>query len=51
MRLARNLLANTSMRIGEIAAETGFNDMFHFSRIFKKRFGKSPVAYRKKYGL
>jgi two-component system response regulator YesN len=30
----------------EIAAELGFCDEFHFSKLFKRRTGLSPSAYR-----
>ncbi len=32
--------------IGEIAYSWGFNDLTHFSRAFKSRFGMSPKDYR-----
>jgi len=31
-----------------VAAETGFNSEFYYSKIFKRRFGASPANYRKK---
>jgi len=34
------------LSLSEIAYANGFNDMAHFSRAFKKRFGQSPRAYR-----
>ena len=46
LRRAQRLLLSTSLSIGEIAAETGFNDVFHFSKIFKQKCGSSPRFYR-----
>jgi AraC-like DNA-binding protein len=36
--------------IGEIAFAWGFNDLAHFSRIFKQRFGVSPREWREHAG-
>ncbi len=41
------LLKNTRMPIKEIAYGTGFKDEHHFSNVFKKRIGKTPMEYRK----
>jgi AraC-like DNA-binding protein len=35
------------LRIVDIAFDMGFNDVAHFSRTFKAKFGMSPRAYRK----
>jgi len=35
------------LRIVDIAFDMGFNDVAHFSRAFKAKFGVSPRAYRK----
>lgn len=43
-------LASAAMRsrsIGEIAFYWGFNDITHFSRAFRQRYGVSPRAFRK----
>ena len=42
------LLRGSKMNVTEIAFESGFEDVSHFSRVFKERFGDSPMAYREK---
>lgn len=48
MKKAAELLLTTDMNVGEISYQIGFNDQFHFSKIFKSQFGVSPLQYRKK---
>jgi AraC-like DNA-binding protein len=43
---ARALLANSNLRISEIAFAVGFQSLSQFNRVFKKLTGKSPSAYR-----
>ena len=43
---ARHLLVTGDLPVKAVAAETGFGDVFHFSRLFRKRCGCSPSAYR-----
>jgi AraC-like DNA-binding protein len=43
---ARDLLASTELSVSEIAERTGFNTVFYFSRIFTKKMGQTPSAYR-----
>jgi len=38
--------ANIGGRISDIAFRWGFNDLSHFSRIFKQKYGHSPKDYR-----
>ena len=43
---ARDLLAGTRLRVGEIAAMTGFASPAHLSAVFAARFGQAPRAAR-----
>ncbi len=43
-----DLLRNSSLNVTEIAFESGFEDVSHFSRVFKERFGATPLAFRQK---
>lgn len=43
---ARQLLESTNMNINEIACQTGFDSVYYFSKLFKKKNGKSPKYYR-----
>jgi AraC-like DNA-binding protein len=52
-RIARSclLLAGTAESIEQVAAEVGFCDRYHFSRVFKKLRGTGPAEYRKRSQL
>jgi transcriptional regulator GlxA family with amidase domain len=43
---ALNLLITSELSIKQIALMSGFDDPYHFSRVFKKRFNFSPSQYR-----
>lgn len=49
MLRARRLLIHTSMTIREIAFKLGFGDAAYFTRLFTKRTGVSPSAFRRQY--
>jgi len=44
---AKDLLRSTVLNINEIADQTGFESVFYFSKLFKKKNGLSPKAYRR----
>jgi AraC-like DNA-binding protein len=46
MQRASDLLDTTDQTVQRIAGQVGYDDPFHFSRMFKKTIGKSPSAYR-----
>ena len=46
LNLSMSLLGNTTKTINEVAFESGFENVSHFSRSFKKRFGIAPSAVK-----
>lgn len=50
-RLERSciLLRRSSLSIGDISEKTGFHSPANYSKQFVKKYGLSPVEYRKKY--
>ena len=48
MSMAQRLLSEGSFAVSEVSEMVGINDVYYFSRLFKKRFGTSPSSFRKK---
>jgi AraC-like DNA-binding protein len=46
MHYAARRLQEPGVLIKQVAAETGFSDPFHFSRVFRKTLGLAPLAFR-----
>ena len=46
MNLSAYDLANTNLKIREIADKYGYSDQFHFSHSFKRAYTMSPTKYR-----
>ena len=46
---AESLILKTDMEILDVCIEIGIENLGYFYKEFKKRFGMSPSAYRKKY--
>lgn len=47
LTMASRLLVSSDSSILDIAAEAGFENLSHFNRLFKKRFGVTPREYRR----
>lgn len=43
---AKELLANSALSVTDVCYSTGFENVAHFSKVFKKRFGISPSMVR-----
>ena len=48
---AQYLIVTTQMTFSEIATQTGFENVFYFSKIFKKITGMSPGNYKKQMDM
>lgn len=46
MKLAKELLIKNELSISEIGIKCGYEDSYYFGRVFKKRYGAPPSAYR-----
>ena len=49
LQRAADLLRETTLTVGSVAAEVGFDDAFYFSNRFRKQFGASPRAFRNQH--
>ena len=47
LQRAQDLLGRTQLPVGRVAEELGFDSIFYFSRLFKRKTGLSPAAYRR----
>jgi len=47
MSAAKSLLLMTTMSIQEVTDAVGYQSIHYFSRLFKKKYGKSPTQWRK----
>lgn len=46
MKKARTLLKGGSMTVEAIAETVGYQNVEHFTRLFKKKYGMTPVQFR-----
>jgi AraC family transcriptional regulator, exoenzyme S synthesis regulatory protein ExsA len=47
LEYAAVLLKNPALNVSQVTLDCGFEDLSHFSRAFKEKFGTSPANYRK----
>lgn len=47
LKYAAELMETTSLKLKEIVDKAGFSSQTYFNRLFKRRFGVSPLAYRR----
>jgi AraC-like DNA-binding protein len=50
IRIASHSLAYTDLPLSEVAHACGFADQSHFTREFRRHFGRTPREYRAHYG-
>jgi len=48
VEMAACLLKQRQMSIDEVAAQSGFCDRYHFTKVFSRVYGMAPAAYRRK---
>jgi transcriptional regulator GlxA family with amidase domain len=46
--ICRQTFTQFKKAIADIVIESGFTNVTHFDRIFKKHFGETPLQHRKK---
>lgn len=46
---AKRILISSDRSVTEIGLEVGFQDVSYFVNLFKKRYGNTPLQYRKQY--
>jgi AraC-like DNA-binding protein len=50
LQVAAALLATTTRRVSDTAAEVGYSDRSTFDRAFRQHYGITPVQYRTRRG-
>lgn len=49
LQKAKNLLLNSSLSVKEISYKIGYEDATHFTALFKKHTGFTPLGYRERF--
>lgn len=50
MEKARELLYGTGLSVGDVARSVGYADVYNFSKMFKAKYGVSPLKFRETAG-
>ncbi|USB34952.1 response regulator [Paenibacillus sp. YPG26] len=48
---AKKLLLNPRLRLADIAGRIGYQDMRHFTQVFRRKFGLTPTEFRHKQNV
>lgn len=48
---ATELLKDPTLTVADVARSVGYNNAFHFSKLFKKLIGEAPSDYRKRHQI
>ena len=51
LQYASFLLRDVNMSIKQVAHACGYEDLYYFSKLFKKKYGASPKNYREKFKI
>lgn len=46
---AKQLLLNPKLKLADVAERIGYQDMRHFSQVFKKKYGATPSEFRQEH--
>ncbi len=49
LKKSRTLLKNSSMSVENIAESVGYQNVEHFNRLFKKKYGMTPMQFRNQH--
>ncbi|MFB7816899.1 response regulator transcription factor [Paenibacillus chitinolyticus] len=48
---AKQLLCNPQLKLAEIAERVGYQDVRHFTQVFRKKFMQTPTEYRQEHNV
>ena len=51
LKRAKQILETSQLSVAEVAYSSGFQNVSHFSKSFKDKFGKSPISFRNTHTL
>ncbi|MNG36677.1 Transcriptional activator NphR [compost metagenome] len=45
------MLLNPKLKLADVAERIGYQDMRHFSQLFRKKYGETPSEFRQRHPL
>ena len=49
IKSAKELLMNEKNQVQDVAFMVGYSDVYHFSKLFKKKTGYTPTEYKREH--